>query len=488
LELDSELDLSPEDVEQIRSSVQRSHDHLQELRLEKETYEREIELDEQGIVTAKAIQGFPGSRILVIDDDDVLRNFLVGRLQIDGYEVDEAKDVDSAQRLLRETAYDLITLDLMMYPSTGYDLFEYLKEDPSLKWIPLVVLSGRDDVKDKVRCFYLGADDFVIKPFQYEELSARIFSLLKRTKNFEQMAFRDPLTGVYNRRYFDHQIQVELQRIQRFPAPLSIAFIDIDRFKSINDTHGHHIGDLVLQGLAHLLQTCMRTTDILARFGGEEFVAVLPNTNGEHAVRRLEAIRQKTHEGPVVTHEGQEFFITFSAGIAEWKAGLEPDRWIRQADAAMYHAKQQGRDRVLVHNTGMLSEPECETVQPAARKTIVVADDDIILRSILVSKLQHLEADVVEASDGNEAWLALTSQEKVDLCILDAVMPGEDGYAVLQRMKASPAFAKTKVLFMSGTTKEEDEAKVSPFGTDDFMRKPFSLVDLETRVKQLLES
>ena len=127
-------------------------------------------------------------------------------------------------KLLREHTYDLVTLDLMMHPQSGYELFEFLKEDPTLKWLPLIVLSGRNDLNDKVRCFHLGADDYVTKPFQYEELAARIYGLLKRTKNFEQLAFRDPLTGVFNRRYFDLQIGMELQRIERYPAPISLSF------------------------------------------------------------------------------------------------------------------------------------------------------------------------------------------------------------------------------------------------------------------------
>lgn len=211
-------------------------------------------------------------------------------------------------------SYHLITLDLTMHPDSGYKLFEFLKNDPTLKWLPLIVLSGRNDVNDKMRCFYLGADDYVTKPFQYEELGARIYSLLKRTKTFEQMAFRDPLTGVFNRRFFDHQIQIELQRIIRYPAPISIVFIDIDHFKSINDKYGHQVGDLVLQGLAHLLQNNLRATDLLTRFGGEEFVLVLPNTSGPDAKKTIDAILGQTRLGPVVQNEGQSFHITFLGG------------------------------------------------------------------------------------------------------------------------------------------------------------------------------
>ena len=130
-----------------------------------------------------------GSRLLIIDDDEVLRSYLVRRFKLEGYEVDEANNVPNAQRLLREYTYDLILLDLMMHPHSGYELFEFVKEDPTLKWVPLVVLSGRSHIHDKVRCFYLGTDDFITKPFQYEELSAQFIAYLKEPKILNRWPF-----------------------------------------------------------------------------------------------------------------------------------------------------------------------------------------------------------------------------------------------------------------------------------------------------------
>jgi two-component system cell cycle response regulator len=316
------------------------------------TMEYDISVIEQDIDQNKG-QGSPpllssmNCRLLIIDGDDVLRSYLRRRLQLDGCIVDDAADVESAKRLLREQDYDLVTMDLMLLPQSGYELFEYLKEDPTLKWVPLVILSGKNDLNDKVRCFHLGADDYVTKPFQYEELAARIYGLIKRTRNFEQLAFRDPLTGVFNRRYFDHQIGLELKRVTRYPAPISLIFIDIDRFRGINDTYGHHIGDLVLKGLAHLLQSKIRGTDLLARFGGKEFVIVLPGTMADQAIQIVEGILVQVHNQPIVQNEGVAFHITFSAGVAEWQQGMSINEWVKLADTAMYHAKQQGRDRVL---------------------------------------------------------------------------------------------------------------------------------------------
>ncbi|MEK3725126.1 diguanylate cyclase [Paenibacillus sp. FSL H8-0034] len=488
---DLELSVTQDNLikNEFQASLAGSTDLIQQLSMELDIYEQELDLDEQQEQMSKRAPMMAlGSRLLVIDDDDVLRSYLVRRFKLEGYEVDEARDVAEAQKLLREFTYDLILLDLMMHPQSGYELFEFVKEDPTLKWISLVVLSGRDHIHDKVRCFYLGADDFITKPFQYEELSARVYSLLKRTKDFEQMAFRDPLTGVYNRRYFDHQVKVELQRIERYPSPMSLVFIDIDRFKSINDTYGHHIGDLVLQGLAHLLQNHLRATDVLARFGGEEFVIIFPGMSGPQTLKVVESILEHARCGPVAQNEGQAFHITFSAGICEWSNGMTVEEWIKNSDDAMYTAKQNGRNGALLYSKVMSAAETTGTVTVKERqKTILIADDDRILRSILVSKLQHLPVSFAEAVDGEEAYLILKSQQ-VDLCILDGLMPRLDGFEMLERMKEeSSKPEEVRILMLSGRSREEDLTRGLELGVDTYMHKPFSMVELEVKVKQLLE-
>jgi two-component system cell cycle response regulator len=430
-------------------------------------------------------------KLLIIDDDDTLRTYLQRRLQLDGCTVDDAPDVETAKRMLHEQNYDLIMLELIMYPEPGYELFEYLKEDPTLKWIPLIVLSGRNDLNDKVRCFQMGADDYVAKPYQYKELAARIYSLLKRTRNFEQLAFRDPLTGAFNRRYFDLQIGLELQRIERYPVPISLAFIDLDKFKSINDGYGHHVGDLVLQGLAHMLQTNLRTTDLMARFGGEEFVVVLPNSSETQAIRSIQAILDQVGKQPVAQNEGQAFSITFSAGVAQWQPGMSIGEWLRMADGAMYQAKQQGRNRVLgVQDSNSLLVGSHEEYMPPVneKKRLLLVDDDSILRSIIVSYLEHLPIDIVQASDGQEA-LQILRKEQFDVCIFDGLMPNMEGFSLIAMVKSDEHLSKRdmKIIMLSGKKKEDDAARGLQLGADDHMTKPFSPVELEMRVRRILK-
>ena len=458
---------------------------LLELKVEYEIGFKELQFDEmelQEVLTPPKVHG----RVLLIDDDELLRSLIVAQFEISNYKVDEVGDVEGAKKLLREHGYDVILLDLMMYPKSGYELFDFLKEDPTLKWIPLVVLSGRDDVEDKVRCLRLGADDYVTKPFQYEELEARVYSLIKRSKQFEQMAFRDALTGVFNRRYFDHHLQMVMQWNQRDQKEMSLVFIDIDRFKHINDTYGHHVGDLVLQGLGHMLQRNLRATDLLARYGGEEFVILLPDTDMDQAVFVLERILSRVRKQPMARYEGQEFFITFSAGVAPWTDGIPAKQWTQLADNAMYLAKQSGRDRVLAASLNELDHLSGKQPQKARRKRLLIIDDDEMIRSLVRGHLLDLPIDIEEAADGEEGYQKMKLHPP-DLCLLDGIMPRVDGLDVLDAIRRDPQLKRVKVLMVSSRRREEDVVAGLQHGADDYVVKPFSLLELELRVKKLLD-
>jgi two-component system, cell cycle response regulator len=285
-------------------------------------------------------------RLLIIDDDADLRSLLVKRFQQTQLHIDEAHDVAAAKKKLYENPYDLIILDLVMSPESGYTLFDMLRGDPKLKWIPLIVLSGSDDTEDKVKCLELGADDYVTKPFQFKELNARVQRLLARARQFEQLAFRDALTGIYNRRYFDNQLDAELRRMQRIPASMSLALLDLDRFKCINDTYGHSVGDSVLQGLSALLRKNLRQTDLLARYGGEEFIILLLDTDEKEAANVMGSILQEVRLHAFAVGD-QQLTITFSAGIAEWEPALSAAEWVARTDQLLYQVKQSGRNKAL---------------------------------------------------------------------------------------------------------------------------------------------
>jgi diguanylate cyclase (GGDEF)-like protein len=330
----------------LSSILSETHTQLIRLKIEYEIARDAAELAFREGVWEREGVSMPG-RLLLIDDDALLLSYLAEQFRVFGYEVDEAQNVADAIRKLYDKPYDLLLLDLMMYPQSGYEMFKFLKEDPTMRWIPLIVLSGREDLKDKVRCLRSGADDYVTKPFQFAELEARVYNVISRAKQFESMAFRDGLTGVFNRRYFDHQLLLELEWALRDEEKISLAFIDIDNFKAINDSYGHQTGDLVLQGLAQILQTNLRSTDLLARYGGEEFVVLMPRTDGQEAKDVIERVLEVVRNATVANISDHQFRITFSSGVAEWEPGMTHEQMLRSADEAMYQAKQEGRNRVV---------------------------------------------------------------------------------------------------------------------------------------------
>lgn len=458
---------------------------VRKLQLERDVHSNEgIRPDDHAslpMAQSRGILNAAECRLLVVDDDEQLRKYIVARLQIEGYIVDEAAYVNQAQQLLRTHKYDLCLLDLMMLPRSGYELFAYMKDDASLKWMPLIVLSGIDDIHDKIRCFHLGADDYVTKPFHYEELSVRIYSILLRSRTFDQLAFRDPLTGAFNRRYVDLQIEAEITRVQRYPEPLSIAMIDIDRFKSINDTYGHSVGDIVLQGLTHTLQRFLRSSDIIARYGGEEFIILFPNTAADTAAEKVENILAYLRQNPVATYDGRDYAITFSSGVAQWADNLTKGRWIELADNSLYEAKQQGRNQVKINN--------CHHMHAGAQQTetIVIAEQDPMFRAMLASRLIQLGYEAIETSSGSEAF-AMLQAASVRLGIVGSELADMSGLDLLERLHGVPDDVKPLILLTLDRKQGADIERGLALGIDDYLVKPISMLELEIRIANLLSS
>jgi diguanylate cyclase (GGDEF)-like protein len=305
----------------------------------------------------------PKANILLVEDNKAQASIIKDFLEKNGYRVITVEDGTSAFKAAKTQSVDIILLDRILPDLDGSEVCRWLKLDQGTRDIPIIMLTARSAMTDKVSGLEAGADDYLPKPFDETELNARIYVRLRsktqqdelKLKNrqledmltrVESLAIMDSLTGIYNRRRFESIFNNEFKRAQRYQLPLSCMMVDIDYFKKINDTFGHQEGDLVLREIAQVIQTTIREVDTPARWGGEEFVVLSPNTSLGNGVRAAERVRKA-----VANHifKGKEQTkVTVSIGVAGIpNPDLDtPDKLIHAADLAMYEAKKFGRDRV----------------------------------------------------------------------------------------------------------------------------------------------
>lgn len=286
--------------------------------------------------------------VLIIDDSADVHRLLRARLKIEDLTFISAGDgTEGLREATRTPAPSLILLDLDMPGVNGFETLKKLKDTPATVSIPVIVLSGSHGVEDKVRAFELGAVDYITKPFEFTELRARVSAALRTQRLLEMLAQRaqiDGLTGLWNRECFDRRWSEEFSRTQRRGHKLAVALLDIDHFKKINDTFGHPAGDAVLQGVARVLQRECRASDLACRYGGEEFVLLMPETDAKDAAKVCERIRFAVQS--IVWARHPEHTVTISAGVAAGTAGLSAAEWLEIADKNLYAAKNDGRNRV----------------------------------------------------------------------------------------------------------------------------------------------
>ena len=292
--------------------------------------------------------------ILVADDSMVVRAVLRRQLETDGHTVVEAVNGAEAIDACREYRPDVILLDVEMPVLDGHATLERLKADPMLKDIPVVFLTGRVDTADVVNGLRLGAHDYLRKPFEANELMARVSAALRtkwlqdelRTRNAEldRVSRIDMLTNIYNRRHLDEHLRSVISAARRHDRTIGVLIVDIDHFKNVNDEHGHLAGDAVLREVAARLAQAMRTEDALGRWGGEEFLAVLTDTPPEGVRVMAERLRQVIAAAPFTLDDGSQIRVTVSVGHASGTEDAEV--LVHRADDALYVAKAEGRNRV----------------------------------------------------------------------------------------------------------------------------------------------
>ena len=295
--------------------------------------------------------------VLLVEDSAVIRALVRRMLVAGGHTVVEAAGGAAALVLCREQQPDVVLLDVEMPEMSGWDVLAAMKADPGLRDVPVVFLTGRSDTADMVDGLRLGAHDYLRKPCEPAELLARVQAaarvkrlqdeLRQRNEELDLVSRTDSLTGLHNRRHVEEYLARLLSLARRNGEPIAVLLIDIDHFKLVNDGHGHDAGDAVLREAADRMARIVRFEDMVGRWGGEEFLVVLPNTATQGAAELAERLRQAVADEPCRLPDGGAVQVTISLGCA---ASLTDDAGtlVRSADAAMYEAKESGRNRVVV--------------------------------------------------------------------------------------------------------------------------------------------
>jgi len=322
-----------------------------------------------------------GRTVLIVDDDPAHVRHVREGLAPHGYAFKEAHDGAQALSAIRQARPDLILMDVEMPGLGGVEVCRIVKAnsgEDGFGFIPVILMTARQ-AAGKVEGLELGADDYLVKPFDMLELSARVKSMLRlkalqdalveknreldrankelarRREELLTLSRTDALTGLFNRRYFEERLNEEFTRSRRYGSPLSLVMLDIDHFKRINDTFGHPFGDRVLKAVAQTACSRLREVDLMARYGGEELIALLPETSPVDALRVCERVREAIAslglEHPGADGHVQEVRLTASLGVATVPAAnlTSAEALLMAADTSLYAAKGAGRNRVHQH-------------------------------------------------------------------------------------------------------------------------------------------
>ncbi len=289
------------------------------------------------------------SRILVVEDSPQMLNLIRTILLRAGFEVTTGSNGKEGLAAVEASDVDLIISDIMMPEMDGFQFCQEVRKNSRVSNIPFIFLSARGGIQDKMSGFQDGADDYITKPFDPNELVMRVTAMLMRASRYRMEAYTDSLTGLNNRRYFDKKLSEMVSHSHRYKKPFALAMLDIDFFKEFNDKFGHLVGDQILVQLGKYLKEELRDSDFSCRYGGEEFVIILPDTTKEAAFNLVDRLRRKFSETPL-PHEGSNYQVTFSIGLAEYPGDADTAReMIKCADDALYESKTAGRNATTVY-------------------------------------------------------------------------------------------------------------------------------------------
>jgi len=285
--------------------------------------------------------------ILLVDDTETNIDILLELLG-DEYDVMVALSGQGALEIVKDDKIDLILLDIMMPEMDGYEVCQILKNDNSTKDIPVIFITAKTDEDSIEKAYEVGGVDYVTKPFKPRELIVRVKTHIKLKnliENLEYMASYDEMTGIYNRRKF---FSLATKKFEESKKDLYAVMMDIDKFKNINDTYGHPIGDKVIKLVTKIIGESVQSDSIFGRIGGEEFAIICSASSKEYVINSMESIRDNISKASVLTDNNEVVKFTISNGISKVTDETSSvDNFLKEADIALYEAKGSGRNKVI---------------------------------------------------------------------------------------------------------------------------------------------
>ncbi|MEX2283771.1 MAG: response regulator [Gemmatimonadota bacterium] len=431
-------------------------------------------LTEQLNETSDPGREFPVT-ILVVEDDEPIGQVIGLTLAGPNRTVLVVESAAEAERELASREVSLLMLDLSLPDGDGRDLLIQVRGTDNSRHIPIVVATAYADRTTHAECFALGADSVLTKPIDPMVLESVVAAKLEAAANARRDRGEDALTGLPNRAAFFEALGRARAAGSAEGKPLSVAIIDLDHFKHVNDRHGHTAGDAVLQASARRIRGALRISDFVARYGGEEFCAFFSNTDVSGAVIALQTVLAQLRAERFSGNDGVTFGITFSAGVAPIHDDVTPEQALAEADRLLYLAKAAGRNRVC-------SAIEASNLpRPAA---LLVEDDDAV--AAVVSAL--LDRDGLDVSRYAEAKPALSAMEQraFSIAIVDLGLPDMSGLELLACIRRLPRIKPLPVLMLTGSGAENDIVDAFALGVNDYVTKPFLARELRARVCRLI--
>ncbi len=284
-------------------------------------------------------------RVLIVDDDEVLAEYYRFTLVAAGMLAEKVCRPQDALAAMQALHPDILLIDLYMPGCSGAQLARAIRYEDAWLGTPIIYLSAEDDLDEQIKALNNGGDDFLTKPISDARLIATVRTRAARARKVDELMSKDSLTGLLKHSSIKERMAQEFERAHRHGKVMTIAMVDIDHFKHINDTFGHPMGDQVIKTLAHLLRQRLRRQDSIGRYGGEEFAVVLPECDAMDALQLLDNVRRSFGEIHFI-HKGDSFAVTLSAGVADSSQYPDVQTLLAASDGALYAAKNSGRNQV----------------------------------------------------------------------------------------------------------------------------------------------